>query len=91
MGFASCKILGGWRVGRGLMLVFLFVTAVIALVTFWLGKAVRYNRELRADQLVRESPELDPDALVDLRTGEILEPGTKKWAKAAKKAYVRFE
>lgn len=49
------------------MLVLLFVTGVACAVCFMLGRAVRLNRRVR-----------NGDALVNLQTGEVFEPGSRR-------------
>jgi len=74
------------------MVVLLFALAIVAIVGYWVGRGVRLNQLNRACAAIADEGEsLNPESLVDLRSGEIIEPGTKKYARAAKIARVRFE
>lgn len=72
------------------MLVVLFSCGIVGIVCFLIGKAVSFNRELRAAQAVANNPDAPPEAIVDMRSGEVLYPGTKSYDKAVKKSKVRF-
>ena len=73
------------------MLVVLFTGAVIGLTCYWLGRARRLNEDIRIAQAVQAHPDAPEECLIDMRTGEILYPGTKRYDKALKKSKVRFD
>lgn len=72
------------------MLVVMFSCAVIGLVCYWLGRARRLNEDIRMGQIVADHPDAPEEALIDVRTGEVLYPGTRRYDKALKKSKVRF-
>lgn len=71
----------------------LVVSVIVGTVLYWLGRGVTLNRVLRGWQVVNEAKErgASDDALVNIRTGEVVEPGSRKYDKAIRKGYVRFE
>lgn len=69
----------------------LFFASVVGAVMYWLGRGVSLNQHNRAALAVAEAEDLDPDALVSLKTGEIIEPGSRKYTRAVRKNTVRFE
>lgn len=73
------------------MLVLLFACTVVGAVLYWLGRGTSLNQHLRAMEVVERTPGINPDALVNLKTGEVIEPGTRKYARAERKSTVRFE
>ena len=70
----------------------LFIFGVIvAFVAYWLGRGVLLNQMNAAREVADDNPELAPDSLINLETGEIIEPGTRKYKRAVQKKAVYFE
>lgn len=57
-------------------------------VAYWVGRGVKLNRQLKVAKVAAESA-VHPEALVNLETGEVVEPTQRKYARA--KRAVRFE
>lgn len=70
------------------MVVILLILVVLpfAFVAYWLGRGYSLNRALEAWAEVNApgGDEVSPDAIVNLATGEVLDPGTRKHAQASK-------
>ena len=62
-----------------------------AVIGIAVGKGMRLNQLQRASMIAERNPGHDPDALIDMRSGEVIDPGTRKYRKAMRKGYVRFE
>lgn len=69
----------------------LFFASVVGAVMYWLGRAKSLNQVLRDAAIVSAMEDPNPDALVSLKTGEIIEPGSRKYTRAVRKNTVRFE
>lgn len=77
-----------------LALILLIIVATPFLwAAYWVGRGVALNRALAGYAATQDLPDDTPeDTLVNLRTGEVIEPGSRRYNKAAKKAtHVRFE
>ena len=70
------------------IITFLVLMAPVAFVAYWVGRGVKLNRQLKAAKVAAESA-VHPEALVNLETGEVVEPTQRKYARA--KRAVRFE
>ena len=75
----------------GLIMMALVITPFI-FVAYWVGRGYNLNDALASWHVVNEAREngASEDALVNIRTGEVLEPGTRAYSRAAKSS-VRFE
>lgn len=73
---------------------FFLLAVPLCVVVYWLGRGVSLNHALKGWQAANEASEngASEEALVNIKTGEVLEPGTRKYSKAiAKGKVVRFE
>ena len=73
------------------MILLLAFAVLCVVVGILIGKGMRLNRELRAAQIAAVNSDHDPEALIDMRTGEVLDPGTRRYTRAIKKSRVIFE
>ena len=62
-------------------------------VAYWVRRGYNLNSALASWQVVNAAREngASEDALVDISTGEVLEPGTRAYNRAVAKSKVRFE
>lgn len=72
-----------------ILIAIILIGAPIAATIYWIGRAVSFNQLLRAGEAAKGAE--SEDALVDLRTGEVFEPGTRKHARAVKTGKVVFK
>lgn len=73
------------------MLFLIAIVAFFALIAYWVGRGTALTALKRAERAVENHPNPDPDAFVNTRTGEVIEPGTREYERALKKSRVRFE
>lgn len=75
-----------------LLLAFAVLCVVVGVL---IGKGMRLNAEQRALAMgalvAANDPNHAPEALIDLRTGEVIDPGTRRYTRAIKKSRVIFE
>lgn len=76
------------------MILLIAFGVLCAVVGVLIGKGMRLNAEQRALAMgalvAANDPDHAPEALIDVRTGEVLDPGTRRYTKALKKSRVMF-
>lgn len=69
-----------------------FITALLlCLVAYLVGRGDRLTRRNRAALIAQADPEHAPEALIDTTTGEVIDPGTRRYNRAVAKGKVIFE
>ena len=76
-----------------MVIMFFLLLIPFLFVAYWLGRGVSLNRALAAWEVANDAREsgASEDAIVNMRTGEVLEPGTRKYSQAIAKSKVIFE
>ena len=76
-----------------MVIMFFLLLIPFLFVAYWLGRGVNLNRALAAWEVANDAREsgASEDAIVNMRTGEVLEPGTRKYSQAIAKSKVIFE
>lgn len=76
------------------MILLIAFGVLCAVVGVLIGKAMRLNAELRAQMIgalvAANDPDHAPMSLIDTRTGEVIDPGTRRYTKALKKSRAVF-
>lgn len=73
------------------MLVTITVCLAFAAVGVLIGRGLRLNAALRRVRKTAEVRDVSPDALVDMSTGEVIDPDTRRYRRAASRGRVTFD
>lgn len=73
------------------MVVLIAFGIVCAVVGVLIGRGMRLNKVNRAALIAQADAGHAPEALINTRTGEVLDPGTAEWRQAVAKGKVIFE
>lgn len=73
------------------MVFFIVIVLFFAVIAYLVGRGTKLTALKRAERALENHPNPDPDAFVNTRTGEIIEPGMREYDRALRKSRVRFE
>ncbi|UDL16301.1 membrane protein [Microbacterium phage Zooman] len=67
------------------------VCVLLVVIAYLVGRGYRVTAMKKAQLIALNDPDHSPDALIDTRTGEVIDPGTRRHVRATKHGKVRFE
>lgn len=67
------------------------VCVLLVVVSFMVGRGYRVTALKKAQLVALNDPDHAPDALINTRTGEVIDPGTRKHRRVTKRGKVRFD